>query len=397
MDCTSAHSARLCLLAVGLYCSTLVGCRNDASQRDAYIRDLRMQEDQIYELQDYMTEYQHLLRQQRMENTRLRERLGAKSDVVDKTDTVDDDLGERSLLDRPAPERNEPDEDEDPDLPEIDLGDPDLPDVDLGEPVPGGELEPIPAGDLDEVGQRQDHATTELASATIDGGGGSHLRNAVFDPLPRPTNHADSCAIYAEQMALEPNNVGDDTPIGLVAIVEPLTADGSAGYFTGEVALMLVDPLASDDEWELSRWDFTPEEVEVAWRDESRRVLDLPLAAPTITPIGRPLELWVRLVPTEGDRKILCSTAVTLADPIEAAAVPSSSGASTTEPGSVVSSGWTASDQLADETLTSQRSAPKAWQAAATRPLPAVAKAEPLVKRPKAEPTERTPDWSPFR
>ena len=75
---------------------------------------------------------------------------------------------------------------------------------------------------------------------------------------------------------------------------------------------MLVDPEENDQEWELARWNFTAEEVEAAWRDESRRVLDLPIAVPASVPVDRLLELWVRLQPTGTERKIFCSTGLTL-------------------------------------------------------------------------------------
>jgi hypothetical protein len=359
----------------------LAGCRNDASQRDAYIRELRMHEDQIYELQDHMNEYQCLLREQRKENARLRQQLAGEEGKTakDADDETQDDNSERSLLDRPAPPggRTEPE-------------DSNLPEIDLGEPVPGGELDELPAGELDELSRDGDRRHTQLASATFDD------RAHRFEPPPRPTERANSCVIYAEQMPLEPAGTGEDAPLGLMAIVEPLTADGSAGYFIGQLSLMLVDPLASDAEWEISRWDYTAEEVETAWRDHSRRVLDLPIAAPSATPLGRPLELWVRMIPTEQDRKILCSTAVTLADPLGLVGVPVSGGGSSTNPAAMVSSGWTATDQLRVKNANEPPDEPATWQAATTLPPPAVARAEAKGAARKTT-AQRAPNWSPFR
>lgn len=384
-----------------LLVATSVGCRNNAAQRDAYIRELRMQEDQIYELQDYMNEYQQLLCEQRKENARLRAQLAGDKRPPESADDRDetDDNG-RSLLDRPRLERRGPGDTEE--LPDIDFGEPTMPEVDLGEPVPGGELEELPGAEpdnadaLDDLSQATGRHSAELASASYDPRGGE-VRSAVFAPPIQPTQPATSCAIYAEQMPLEPGASDDSTSIGLMAIVEPLTADGSAGYFVGEVSLMLVDPLASDEDWEISRWDYTPEEVEQAWRDNSRRVLDLPLAAPSTTPLGRPLELWVRLVPADEDRKVLCSTAVTLADPVGLIGVPVSGGTTSTDPAALVTTGWTAADELRTQTNKEPVARNNTWQAATRMPPPAVAKAEASSTAPGKKLAKRVPDWSPFR
>lgn len=354
------------------------GCRNDGSQRDAYIRELRLHEDQIYELQDCVNEYQAIVRQQRLENAHLREQI--EGDGPPAAERLDKPAapGERSLLDRPAP----PAGGDDADLPEIELGEPDLPEIDLGEPVPSDEL-----GGLGQ-GSRRDHSQTQLASAT------------VYTPPARPTEPAASCALYAEQMPLEPTADGTDDSLGLMAIVEPMTAEGSAGDFTGEVSLMLVDPLASDDEWEIARWDYSPEEVEASWRDTSRRVLDLPVAVPAVAPRGRPLELWVRLLPQDeegqvGERKILCSTGVTLAEQVGLIGVPVSGGSSSTDPTAVVTSGWTAADQFGLSGKQPVESKAATWQTATTQPPAAIARATATGEATRAP--RRPPAWSPFR
>ena len=300
------------------------------------------------------------------------------------------------------PRLDRPGTDDTNELPDIDFGEPAMPEVDLGEPVPNGELEEIPNGEfddpdaLDDLSRASGRPAADLASASVDPLG-SDVRNAVFAPPTQPTQPANSCAIYAEQMPLEPGASDDSTGIGLMAIVEPLTADGGAGYFVGQLSLMLVDPLASDEAWEVSRWDYTPEEVEQAWRDNSRRVLDLPLAAPSSTPLGRPLELWVRLVPADEDRKILCSTAVTLADPVGLIGVPVSGGSASTDPEALVTTGWTAADQLRTQTQKQPVARTNTWQAASTMPPPAVAKAEASSTAPRKKLAKRAPDWSPFR
>jgi hypothetical protein len=388
------RSARLSIAMLACVFVGAAGCRNNTSNQDAYIRELRLHEDHIYELQANVSEYQELLRCQRLENQRLRERLAsgkaeAKAENAEEKQEVKQlERIDRSLLDRPNNQSTEPD----PTLPDIDGGEPELPEIDLGEPVPGGEIdhdvEELPSGEVAEV---------EVLSSN-DRASHTRLASAAFEPAPEPTDPATSCAIYAEQLPLEPGATEETgNTIGVMAIVEPLTAKGANGYFAGEASLMLVDPLASDEEWELARWDYTAEEVEQAWRDSSRRVLDLPLAVPASTPRGRPLELWVRLVSSEGDVKILCSTAVTLAEPVAMIGVPVSGAASSGDPNVVVTSGWAAADDFADP----QQNAPKKslanWQVAKTIPPAAIAKAEAKDRKSSSRTAKRSAGWSPFR
>lgn len=436
------------LVCLGALCALtlLVGCQNDQSQRDAYLRELRMQEDQIYEIQDYMTEYQELLRQQRCENEKLRERLAefsaSDSPASDRlkpleTDTEDSTDDETSLLDRPSaagkpsapdeptealdPMRNE--DEESSELPEIDFGDPALPEIDLGEPLPAEKIEAIdPGGPAPEELPASDLGSLSQASVDLDDQDlNADVRAAIFAPLPQPVDPAESCVLYAEQMPVENNvttgpgdNEGDnadhptDVQIGLMAIVEPLTSTGAAGAFAGEVSLMLVDPIAGEEDWEIARWDYTAEEVELSWRDVSRRVLDLPLATPASTPVGRPLELWVRLVPQHGKTKLLCSTAITLVDPVRLVGVPVSGGASSTLPGAV-SSGWNAADVLGPKAQATAKTEPSVWRKSVTLPPVALARAEAQPAKPSDSQQSETPsegqtpvaakpaEWSPFR
>lgn len=384
------RSTRLSIAVVVCVFVAAAGCRNNTSNQDAYIRELRLHEDHIYELQANVAEYQELLRCQRMENQQLRERLASgKAEVKqEKTKVKQLERIDRSLLDRPGRNRPAPE----PNLPQIDQGEPALPDIELGDPVPGGEIdseiEELPSGEVAEV---------EVLSAD-ERATNTRLASAVFEPAPLPTEPADSCAIYAEQLPLEPGSANAvDNSIGMMAIVEPLTARGGNGYFAGQASLMLVDPLASDEQWELARWDYTAEEVEQAWRDKSRRVLDLPLAVPGSAPRGRPLELWVRLVAAEGDHKILCSTAVTLAEPVAMLGVPVSGGESSTDSNVRVTSGWAAADDFAEPQRMATKKTPATWQVATTVPPAAIAKAEAKDGTHTPRAAKRAEGWSPFR
>ena len=82
--------------------------------------------------------------------------------------------------------------------------------------------------------------------------------------------------------------------------------------FAGTVALMLVDPSAGDTPRRVARWDFDRSEVAGAWRIEAGADgphLELPIQVPASIPTDHPLRLWVRLVDSNGTKR-LTSTAI---------------------------------------------------------------------------------------
>ena len=66
--------SRSVLLHAALIPLLLIGCQSNA-QQDLIARELRMQEDQIYAMEDYLTQYQQLLCDVRAENAALRRKL----------------------------------------------------------------------------------------------------------------------------------------------------------------------------------------------------------------------------------------------------------------------------------------------------------------------------------
>jgi hypothetical protein len=387
-----------------------IGCRNDGSQQDAYIRDLRMHEQQIYELQDYMTEYQELLRQQRKENAKLREQLAARTKQVEGE--PDEDEG-RSLLDGPAgipgrrPDPLEADEvpSVDPGLPDVDPGipsvDPGVPSIDPGQPDTGAgtpfeddPLVPVPRTLRDDEAQGAEELPPGMGRAGAGRDGlaihRSNIHGASFVGPLQAAPPATAVALYAEQISLEPIPGTSDEEIGLMAIVEPLTETGAAGDFRGELSLMIVDPIAPrDGDWEIARWDYTAEEVEQSWRTTSRRVLDLPLAAPPETPVARPLELWIQMLPADGSERILARTMIELGPPAKSA----SGGPSARETG--IASRWQAADRpyppKASETTDEGSWKPSKHMPVA--PLPSIEEPAELAQPVASE----APSWAPRR
>jgi hypothetical protein len=105
----------------------------------------------------------------------------------------------------------------------------------------------------------------------------------------------------------------------------------------------------------------------------------------------------VRLVSKEGVAKILCSTAVTLAEPVAMIGVPVSGGATSSDPSVVVTSGWAAADDFADPQQNAPKKSPANWQVAKTIPPAAVAKGEAKDRKSSPRTAKRSAGWSPFR
>jgi hypothetical protein len=74
---TRSPRALLACLSAPLFALLAVaGCANN-SERDIIARDRRMQEDQVYAMQDYVQQYQDLVCRYRSENASLRRQLAA--------------------------------------------------------------------------------------------------------------------------------------------------------------------------------------------------------------------------------------------------------------------------------------------------------------------------------
>ncbi|QDU91177.1 hypothetical protein Pla175_45970 [Pirellulimonas nuda] len=266
--------------------AAVAGCAGrGAAERDLYQRELRLQEDEIYRLEDCIEEYQCLVRRYRTENESLKSYAGTPGGSTPSVEKLDSEPQQRSLLDdRPSPGGQGPNSrpPQRTKAPEIEL-----PEIDMGEPVPAPRV-PKPA--------------PSAAPGPVEIPGGAEMLEAppfqsnVADPPSAPLSDA---ALFTEHGT--PDHRGMPT---MMAFVEPLSRGGRPASFAGGVSLLLMDPSLPKERRDIARWDFTQEEVERAWRNPSRRVLDLPLALESPVADDRRLELWVRLVDADGHKAI---------------------------------------------------------------------------------------------
>lgn len=308
---------------------TSAGCRS-RSERDLVERELRMQEDQVYALEDYVAEYQEIVRRIRCENMELRRQLeelqstgpGVSPKSTDpSTGLPPDDTWSperprpRSLLDRRRTQQPDPFKGEQPPAepeatPSIPPVDTEEPAIELGPPMPVTPPATPPSATPPPVTPPATPAPTEgtaIPPIYLEPDAPEIVPAGVLsEARPLVQRASSTTVVHGELVQLD-----DQEPPSLHVAVEPRTADGAPLDYSGPLEVLLLDPAEGPTAPALARWEFTPEEVEQAWRDpQSREVLDVLAGLPAGLPLDRPLELWVRLLPAAGG-KVLVSTVLT--------------------------------------------------------------------------------------
>lgn len=312
----------------GMFSNT--GCRSARdNQIDILERELRTQEDYIYELEDYIVEYSEKLRMYRCAEmgTVVASKPGEpelapplKSPTGETKPSARDTLRSLNKSTREAttaPRDSAPAEEVLEESPE----NLEVPDLQIGEPV--SSVDPY-------------ESATPLIEAGIEG---ALLADGSFIPDPSAYQTAnvveegaaeELAAEYDEELVEEegqpfeeditPTRSRDperlvisqlfrsadesEEPTSLLSVVEARDASNEPADFNGKVSLMVMT-LVDDKPQRVRRWDFTAEETVAAWQSSNLGDglhLELPLEGMPL-PAG-PLEMWVRLETADG-RKLL--------------------------------------------------------------------------------------------
>lgn len=293
-------------------------------QADLYQRELRLQEDEIYRLEDYIEEYQAIISGYRCEVADLKRELAEAQDAAPAATPAPaarpTDDGP-SLLRTPEPTDFAPAPAE-----ELPAGEEEAPPFN-----PGGQSDPssLDAAPLfDGASHQTDHAT-QLADAPRER---APLRqaSAVVSRDPRridapPNPYPTATAKRRPEVEPAPEAIGDpsirltaepadEAVPSLVALIESPEGD-ALRRFDGEVSVMLTDPSEDGRTKRIARWDFSAAEVRAAREADTHR-LALTIALPEATPTDRPLRLWVRLVERNGQRRLQATSVRFLAPPL---------------------------------------------------------------------------------
>lgn len=326
------------LFAFALWQCLLPGCRTPQdNQIELLERELRTQEDYIYELEDYVVQYSERLRNIRCaqaieiepetydKNSVLKKSHRVKdsdlgdspsSDSEDRTDSSDDSPKPKTIQIEPEPVQGfDPDDFEPPPLnienqqgkviigttdglavvgesaprsnpvTELELPDPVAFSAEGGEPEPSEQIQRVAVEDLFDDQEVESAHYAEQASYQAQG--------EMSEELPETIRVAQ---IFRND---EPGQ-----PQTLLAVVEGYDAAEEAIPFAGEVSLMVSAPGESKPR-RLKRWDFTLDDVSAAWQSShlgDGLHLELPLEATKLP--EEALQLWVRVINHQGEKRL---------------------------------------------------------------------------------------------
>jgi hypothetical protein len=303
--------------------AAMAGCQNN-SERDLIARDRRMQEDQIYALQDYVNQYQQLLCRYRTENNALRQQMsqgyivepqpsdrrmtpdtsrirngGPAPNVSPRFQEPRTPSDERPSQPATQPEIDVPDvpplksttssEVESPDASQVQLSEADSHDVATPRVLTAAHEEPAPRTPV------ADEAATPEASAPA-----AAPAEPIVNSPSAPHPPASDILLSGEVVANE-----DGGGPRLVVDVEPFDFAGRVESFTGSLSLMLLARDGDGRPHNLGRWNYNASQVRDAINPQANEpTMRFFIELPTDSPVVGPTELWVRMVSPDGARRL---------------------------------------------------------------------------------------------
>ncbi len=303
----------------------VAGCQSGA-QQDLVARELRLQEDKIYAMEDYLTQYQQLVCKYRSENAALRRRLS--DDYYDGGDLPEPRRAPRAAGERTTPPggtsieiRETPTgEGEQPPSREIEIELPDVPPLEGSTSNESGSTPVVTAAHHEPAAFDYGEAASAAGKPRGNASGKARAQ-AIIDPSrssgsqdekhqqPAPESNAP-LRLHGEVVA---NNLGAGPR--LVVNIESTDETQTDAEFDGGVSLMLLVNHSANGDEKLARWDFGREDVQAAKEAASRPgAMQFHLELPADTPIVESTELWVRVVGRDTS-KLLAHAEVDLGRP----------------------------------------------------------------------------------
>jgi hypothetical protein len=292
------------------------GCQSGA-QSDLVSRELRLQEDKIYAMQDYLAQYQQLLCQVRAENAALKQQLAAEGTAVAAPSrSKPSSQGAGDAAKEPGasePPNREPTDFEIPSL--------DAPKLNVPKTMDQSSIRPErtespthEAGEAVHIASYADDSAHIGRDVVAQSQAGA---SAAAVPIVNDAPPADRVWLSGEVV---PNETGGPR---LVVDVTPLTESGRPAAYAGEVSLMVLATSETGPPNNLARWDFSPGETALAAGVDgaSPHTLQFHLELPPGTPVGQPVQLWVRLK-TDIGHKLLANVPLDFQRPGGFASVP---------------------------------------------------------------------------
>ncbi len=308
------HRVRFTVTALAgiLMLVVAVGCRSGA-ENDLVTRELRMQEDQIYAMEDYLSQYQQLLRQCRAENESLKSELAGDGDKRLAPAGPKGSSGPRAPAQPSTPPGVAPPYKPGETPPVPPANDLQLPDVPLLKETTWNNGEASPDASATPVATESVHRDSLLRVAAAEMGEDHADAPCQVEPALAVEEDASPASDQMESADVPTSvrirgEVVANQPGGgprLMVDVEPLTQAGRGTSFVGGASLMVLAPSEEGAPRSLARWDFSPEDVQaIVAESHGETGMEFYLELPVETPVDGPVQLWARLVP-EGGEKLL--------------------------------------------------------------------------------------------
>jgi hypothetical protein len=321
------------------------GCRTPHGLEDLE-RELRYQEDMIYELQDYVATYKSHLNECRTENERLRRDDGKNGD------------GRRS-------------------------GGGLVPKAEGVAPPENGLVPPVI--ELPELDGAEDEEFDDASGPSID---------AAQSPIAAHRAYAGAEFPKDDRIAaltLDGSSTWASNSRGVEILLEPRNAAGQIVPPAGEISVALLDPAAATaDAARVARWQFTAEQTRLLTRDaRPGEGLRLELVWPDGPPRHDDLRLFVRIATPDGRRLVAEQDLRVGAQQLHAASPQPAQNPAQDSP-----SNWSASTRQRPPVAT-EAHPPWPIQVEAKNDTPPNAR-QAAERRPPAR-AARRPEWSPYR
>lgn len=303
----------------------IAGCQTDNSQRDLIARDRRMQEDQVYAMQDYVRQYQNLVCQYRSENASLRRQLAQSSDGGPDQSEPQPMPATRRPSAPSAPQfqtpqtpggKRQPPEDPQIDVPAV----PDVPPLKSSAwNSPNHDIEIAPSNDSGQSESDPQVLTATYEEPVKDRGPAEQTRRRDAEGKAETADRAGTARLSSEtnDVMLSGEVLASEPGGGqrLVVDVAPFDKSGRVESFDGSASVMLLEPTASGERRALGRWDFGREYVRSTIdTTSSEPTMRFQIELPEGTAVGENSQLWVRLVSSDG-AKLLSHANVDLTKP----------------------------------------------------------------------------------
>ena len=277
----------------------IAGCQSN-SDRDLIARDRRMQEDQMWAMQDYIQQYQQLVCQFRSENASLRRQLN---------DDRNSSAAEREPQPVPRTPVSQPPTSRAPNYPDSSPPGTEQKQVPSPPNIQMPDVPPLKQGTLIDRRNQYESLADESGRANLERYAQLASYETPVDGLAAPPAGSSS-AHDAPPTAISPDVlvsgevVANDNEGGprLEIDVESFDQSGHMARFDGNVSLAL---LTSEGgvQHRIARWDFGPDDVRTAMdTTASEPTMRFRVELPAGTKVEGATELWAKLAPTNGAR-----------------------------------------------------------------------------------------------